>query len=137
MFSARALSISTSNRKITMSPSLDFPVALKLNRLNYGSNILLHLRQRADLNLGHIGERLQPVLAAFRTIRPECLDQFFELLSGILSHLEKYAALAESCSKSGAYQDKRQVQLNNVLTLLLELEKQDDVMRLLESMRRQ
>ena len=116
--------------------SIDFPNNLKFNRLSYGANILLHLRGREDLNMGTIGQRLQPLLAGYRQILPQYLEQFFEQMSGLLKQLEKYANLAEACSKSGAYQDKRQEQLNLLLTVMLDMEKQEDVMRSLENMRR-
>lgn len=121
----------------TNNPQVDFPPALRLARLAYASAILLHLRQRQDLNLGHIGEQVQPLISAYRTILPEFLNDFYELVSGLLVHLEKYANLAESCSKSGAYQDRRQEQLNVVLTLLVNLEKDKDVLKMLKNMCRQ
>jgi hypothetical protein len=117
--------------------ALDFPPALKFNRLQFGANVLAHLRQREDLNLGNIGSRVAPLLSAYRTVKPEFLDQFYEQLTGLVTHLEKYSALAESCSKSGAYIDRRQEQLNNVLSIVVDLERQPDVLRALEAMRRQ
>ncbi len=119
------------------APVQDFPPNLKYGRLAYGANILLHLRQREDLNLGSIGEKLQPILAGYRQVKPEMLEQFYEMCAGLLTQLAKYSDIAESCSKSGAYKDRRQEQLNVVLIAVSDIEKQPDILRMLAGMRRQ
>lgn len=117
--------------------SIDFPSSLKLSRLQHASNVLLHLRSREDLNLGHIGEVLQPILAGYRKILPEYVDNFYELMYTFIRHLNLYCDLAESCSKSGAYQDRRQTSLNDMLAVLTKLERDPDFIRTLTAMQRQ
>lgn len=118
-------------------PSVEFPNSLRFNTLQFASNVLLHLRSRDDADMGTIGESLQPLLAQFRSVQPQYLDEYYELVTGICTHLLKYSALAESCSKSGAYQTRRLQCLNNVKTMIQQLESQPDVLKMMRNMHRQ
>ena len=115
----------------------DFPNTLRFGTLQFASNILVHLRSREDAEMGEIGEKLQPLLAQFRSVEPKFIDEYYEIVTGICTHLLKYASLAESCSKSGAYLNKRLAQLQLVKSMISELEKQDDTMKMMRNMHRQ
>lgn len=115
----------------------DFPNALRYGTLQFASNILMHLRSREDAEMGEIGAQLQPLLAQFRSVEPKHIDEYYELVTGICTHLLKYATLAESCSKSGAYLNKRLAQLETVKAMIVEFEKQTDAMKMMRNMHRQ
>jgi hypothetical protein len=117
-------------------PSVDFPNALRYNTLQFAANVLLHLRSREDAEMGSIGEQLQPLLAQFRSVQPQYLDEYYELVTGICTHLLKYSSLAESCSKSGAYHTKRIACLTNIKNMISSLESQPDVLKMMRNMHR-
>lgn len=117
-------------------PSTEFPNALRFNTLQFASNVLLHLRSREDAEMGTIGEKLQPLLSQFRSVRPEYLDEYYEIITGICTHLMKYSSLAESCSKSGAYQSKRVACIANIKAMINEVEAQPDVLKVMKNMHR-
>ena len=87
--------------------SLDFPPSLKQNKLAYCGNVLLQLKSRPDLNLGTFGDLTLAFYTRFRSVDPQFLDTYYELLSNLSGYLDRYAMLAESSSKSGAYHGKR------------------------------
>jgi hypothetical protein len=118
-------------------PSVDFPNALRYNTLQFSANVLLHLRSREDAEMGTIGEQLQPLLAQFRSVLPQYIDEYYELVTGICTHLLKYSSLAESCSKSGAYHGKRLQSLANIKAMIQSIESQPDVLKMMRNMHRQ
>jgi hypothetical protein len=119
-----------------MNAHPEFPVALKYNTLQFAANVLMHIRGREDTEMGTIGEQMLELLSSFRRVRPEYIDEFYELLTGLCTYLIKYSGLAESCSKSGAYKARRLECLATIKTLIQGIEKQEDVMKLLRNMRR-
>lgn len=121
----------------TESHSPEFPVALKYNTLQFSANVLLHIRSREDTEMGAIGETLLPLLQQFRSLQPQYVDEFYEQVTGICTHLLKYSALAESCSKSGAYRDRRIASLNTIKSMIVQLEAQNDLIKMLKGMYRQ
>lgn len=100
----------------------DFPAALKLNRIAYCANLLLHLRGRNDVNMAQIGTKLLPIISAYRQIKPEHLDQFYDLLQSTFKVFDRYAVLAEACMTSRQYQTQRKDQLDKLLIVIAELE---------------
>lgn len=114
-----------------------FPNALRFNVLQFCSNVLLHMRSREDTEMNTTGEALLPLLSQFRSVRPEYIDEYYELVTGICTHLMKYAALAESCSKSGAYIPKRQVCIQTVKKMIDDFEAQPDMLKMMRNMHRQ
>jgi len=106
----------------TKSQSLDFPDALKQNKLAYCGNVLRHLKIRPDLNLGAFGDLTLELYSRYRSILPEHLDTYYELLSNLSGYLDRYAALAESASKSGAYQGRRVECLEQLKSIIHNLE---------------
>jgi hypothetical protein len=118
-------------------PSTEFPNALRYNTLQFASNVLLHLRSREDTQFETIGEKLQPLLSQFRSVLPEYIDEYYEIVTGVCTHLLKYSALAESCSKSGAYQPKRLACVENIKVMVTAIESQPDVLKLMKNMHRQ
>lgn len=118
-------------------PASDFPNSLRYGTLQFASNVLMHLRSREDAEMGEIGATLQPLLAQFRSVEPKHIDEYYEIVTGICTHLLKYASLAESCSKSGAYLNKRLACLATVKMMIAELEKQTDTMKMMRNMFRQ
>lgn len=117
--------------------SNDFPNALRYNTLQFSANVLLHLRSREDAEMGTIGEVLYPLLAQFRSVLPQYIDEYYEIVTGVCTHLLKYSSLAESCSKSGAYQSKRVQCLNNIKDMIKAIESQPDVLKMMRNMHRQ
>lgn len=117
-------------------PASDFPDSLRYGTLQFAANILLHLRSREDAEMGDIGSILQPLLAQFRSVEPKHIDEYYEIVTGICTHLLKYASLAESCSKSGAYLNKRLACLATVKQLITQFETQNDVLKLMRNMHR-
>lgn len=117
--------------------SSEFPNALKYNTLQFCANVLLHIRNREDTEMGNCGEKLLPLLSQFRSIRPEYVDEFYEMVTGICTHLLKYSALAESCSKSGAYRERRLASLATVKSMIQQLEREEDVLKLMRNMFKQ
>lgn len=117
--------------------SNDFPNALRYNTLQFSANVLLHLRSREDAEMGTIGEVLYPLLAQFRSVVPQYIDEYYEIVTGVCTHLLKYSALAESCSKSGAYQSKRVQCLTNIKDMIKAIEAQPDVLKMMRNMHRQ
>jgi hypothetical protein len=118
-------------------PSVDFPNALRYNTLQFAANVLLHLRSREDAEMGTIGEQVQPLLAQFRSVLPEYIDEYYEIVTGVCTHLLKYSSLAESCSKSGAYQSKRLQCLENIKSMIKSIEDQPDLLKMMRNMHRQ
>ena len=118
-------------------PSTDFPNSLRYSTLQFAANILLHLRSREDAEMGSTGEQLQPLLAQFRSVVPQYIDEYYEIVTGVCTHLLKYSSLAESCSKSGAYQSKRIQCLTNIKSMVDAIESQPDVMKMMRNMHRQ
>lgn len=116
--------------------SIDFPTELKLSRIAYCANILLHLRGRTDMNMGPVGTKLQPILSAAQQLRPEFIDQFYDMLQSTFKVIDKYGALAESCMTSRQYQNQREDQFQILLNVLAELEKQTAVINGLRGMLR-
>lgn len=120
----------------TIMAANDFPIALRYNVLQFSANVLLHLRSREDTNMGTTGEQLLPMLSKFRSIHPQYVDEFYELVTGICTHLQKYSQLAESCTKSGAYTSRREACLGTIKSMIDQLETQTDVMKMLGNMMR-
>lgn len=116
--------------------SIEFPNALRFNTLQFAANVLLHIRSREDIQLGTLGEKLQPLLSQFRSVRPEYIDEYYEIVTGLCTHLIKYSSLAESCSKSGAYQAKRLACIENIKAMISEIESQPDVLKMMKNMHR-
>lgn len=115
----------------------DFPDSLRYGTLQFAANILLHLRAREDAEMGEIGSVLQPLLAQFRSVEPKHIDEYYEIVTGICTHLLRYASLAESCSKSGAYLNKRLATLATIKSMIAQFETQSDVMKMMRNMHRQ
>src|SRR5438067_931301 len=117
-------------------PSTDFPDSLRFNTLQFASNVLLHIRSREDTEMGSIGEQLQPLLAQFRSVQPQYIDEYYEIVTGVCTHLLKYSSLAESCSKSGAYQANRLKCLENIKSMITAIEIQPDLLKMMRNMHR-
>lgn len=115
-----------------------FPNALRYNNLQFASNVLLHIRNSVELKeqVGTTGEKVLPLLSQFRSVKDDYIDEYYEILTAICTHLIKFSSLCESCSKSGAYAAKRQAQLNVVLKTISDLEAEADIIKFLENMRR-
>lgn len=113
-----------------------FPTSLTYNVLQFSANVLLHLRTEPELKerLGKTGIALTPLLSQFRTVEPTKLEAYYEHLSGVCSHLMKFSALCESCSKSGAYRAKREAQFEICKQAIEHLESQPDLIRLMRDM---
>lgn len=116
--------------------TIEFPNALRFNTLQFAANVLLHIRSREDIQLGTLGEKLQPLLSQFRSVKPEYIDEYYEIVTGLCTHLIKYSSLAESCSKSGAYQTKRLACVENIKAMIAEIESQPDVLKMMKNMHR-
>lgn len=114
----------------------EFPVSLKYNTLQFCANVLKHIRDREDTEMGDLGIVSQELLSKFRSVNPEYIDEYYENLTGLCTHLQKYSALAESCSKSGAYKARRLEQLQSIKTILDSIESQPDLTQMLKNMHR-
>lgn len=117
--------------------SPEFPVGLKFNTLQFCTNVLLHIRSREDNEMGDLGLTVLELMQRFRSVLPEFIDEYYENLTGLCTHLMKYSALAESCSKSGAYKGRRLECLQTIKILIDSLESQPDLMRMMKNMHRQ
>ena len=117
-----------------MDASPEFPVGMKYNTLQFCANVLRHIRERKDIELGTLGERTFELLSRFRSVNPQYIDEYYENLTGLCTHLLKYSALAESCSKSGAYRARRLECLESIKVLLNSIESQPDLMQMLKNM---
>lgn len=129
--------------EVTLTPAPEpinyFPNSLRFNTLQYCSNVLLHMRTREDLKdkMGTIGETLLPLLSQFRSVQPQYLDEYYEMLSGICARLITFAGLCESASKSGAYLLKRKQEMEACMSMINALEAQPDLIKFLRNMHRQ
>lgn len=117
--------------------SPEFPVSLKYNTLQFCANVLTHIRSREDNEMGDLGLGVLELMQRFRSVLPEYLDEYYENVTGLCTHLMKYSALAESCSKSGAYKGRRLETLQSIKTILDSLESQPDLLRMMKNMHRQ
>ena len=114
--------------------SLDFPNALKHNKLSYCGNVLRHLKARPDLGLAKFGNLTLELYSRFRSVEPEHLNTYYEILSQLSGYLDRYSALAESSSKSGAYHVKRLECLEQIKTLIHAFEQDRDTLIILKGM---
>jgi hypothetical protein len=114
--------------------SLDYPNILRMNRLNYCAVILNHLMNRADAPLGEIGKVLHPILARCRSVQIEFLVQYCDALNNVVNQLDRYGDLAESCSRSGAYQAQRITCLEQLKTTILLVESDKEIVQMLHNM---
>lgn len=117
--------------------SIDFPDALKLNKLSYSGNVLRHLKGRPDLNLGTFGDLTLELFSRFRSVNPEYLETYYELLSNLSGYLDRYASYAESSSKSGAYHKRRIECLEQIKTIIYTLESDAETISILRGMHEQ
>lgn len=114
--------------------NLDFPHTLMQNKLAYCGTILRHLKSRPDLNLGSFGDLTLVFYTRWRSIIPKHLNTYYDILANLSSYIDKYADLAESCSKSGAYQVRRLECLERIKTIIHNLEQDSEVVAILKGM---
>jgi hypothetical protein len=104
------------------------------NKLSYCGNVLRHIKNRPDLNLGDFGSLTLEFYSRFRSVLPEQLLTYYEILSNLSGYLDRYATLAESCSKSGAYQNKRLECLQQIKTIIHNIEQDVETTAILRGM---
>lgn len=113
-----------------------FPTRLKYGNLQYASNILSYIKSTPEFEFRSIGDKTLEHLQQFRSVKETYIPRYYELLSGIIRLLKRYADLEESCVSSGAYNNERLATLKQLYDKLQDFEKQKDVMSLLDGMRK-
>ena len=116
--------------------SIDFPNSLKLNRISYAANILTHLLGRKDAPMGDIGKSVNQLMLHFRSVRPEFVANFYDILTPVISGLFDYSAVAESCSRSGAYHVRRLTLIEQIKTLVNTIESDAELMTHLSNLQK-
>lgn len=117
--------------------NLDFPHALMQNKLAYCGNVLRHLKSRPDLNLGTFGDLTLTFYTRWRSVLPQQLGTYYDILANLSGYIDRYSGLAESCSKSGAYQVRRLECLEQIKTIIHNLEQDTEMLQILKGMHNQ
>lgn len=103
-----------------MTSVFDKPLAVAT--ATYAYSILTYMQRSPDLNMADVGNVTLTYLQNVRHVKPEYLTLYYEALSGLIRPLIRYASLAESCSKSKAYDKDRLITLDTVRTTVNQFE---------------